>query len=111
MAYSTHHTRTPQRQLPLFQPAAVIFGMSPADRLANALKVAQDARKGLFDAYAVHCAGLGRANTLPAQYRQAAKRDAFIRINLWRKALRENARKISDMQAKLVALAAMPEVA
>ena len=102
---------SPQRQLPLFRSAAAVFGMSQADRLANALKIAQDARKGLFNAYAVHCAGLGRANTLPAQYRRAAKRDAFIRINLWRKALRENARKIAGMQAKLVTLATTPEVA
>lgn len=111
MLYTVHHSRSPQRQLPLFQAPGRIFGPSKADHLASAIKIAQDARTGMLDTYAAHCAGLGRANTLPAQYRQAAKRDAFLRINLWRKALRENARKIADMQAELVALAAAPGVA
>ena len=111
MAYSTHHTRTPQRQLPLFKSVGAIFGMSKADRFTSALEIAQSARKGLLTTYAAHCAGLGRANTLPAEYRQAAKRDAFLRINLCRKALRENAYKIAAMQVELLALAAAPEVA
>ena len=111
MAYSTHHTRSPQRQLALFQAPACIFGMSQADRLANTLKVTQDARKRLFTTYAAHCASLGRANALPAQYRLAAKRDAFAYINLCRKALRENARQIAAMQAELLALTVAPGVA
>ena len=102
-AYQTFSSSS-QRQLPLFQSPGRIFGLSAADRLANALQIAQDARNAMLDAYAVHCARLGRANGLPLQYRQAAKRDAFIRINLWRKALRENARKVAAMQAELVAL-------
>lgn len=111
MSYNTHHSRSPQRQLPLFKAAAYVFGPSKADRLASAIKIAQDARKGMFNAYAVHCAALGRANGLPLQYRQEAKRDAFLRINMWRKALRENARKVADMQAELVALMTAPGVA
>lgn len=111
MTLQIRSSSSPQRQLPLFQSPGRIFGMSKADRLSNALDVAQDARKGMLSTYAAHCAGLGRANTLSAEYRQAAKRDAFIRINLLRKALRENARKIADMQAELLAPAATFEVA
>ena len=111
MATHQTHSRTPQRQLPLFQTPGRIFGMSKADRLSCAPDVARDARKGLFNAYAAHRAALGRANTLPAQYRQAAKRDAFARINLCRKALRANAKAIADMQAEVLVLAAAPGVA
>ena len=78
--------------------------------MAGILETAQAARKGLFNTYAAHCAGLGRANTLSLQYRQAAKRDAFLRINLCRKALRANAAKIAALQAELVALGAAAEV-
>ncbi len=112
MAYQHNvSSRTPQRQLPLFKSVHAVFGMSVADRLANAIKVAQDARKGMLDACAAQCAALGRANGLALHYRKAAQRDAFIRINLWRKALRENARKVADMQAELIALTAASEVA
>lgn len=110
MTYGIHQYRSPQRQVPLIQPAARIFGLSQADRLRNALQVAEQHRVTLRNAHANHCAALGRANAVPPSYRRDAKRRAFQYINLTRAALRANAHDIARLQAGLLALDALAEV-
>lgn len=104
MISQTHFRRSPQRQIPLIQPAARIFGLSQADRIRNALAAADQHRKTLLDTYANHCAALGHANGLALAYRKDAKSRAFKYINLVRAALRANARKAEALQADLLAL-------
>lgn len=99
-------SRSPQRQLPLFQAPGRIFGMSEADRVRGSLETAEQYRVTLLNTYVNHCASLGRANGLDLAYRRDAKSRAFGYINMTRATIRKNAKKIADLKAKLLALAA-----
>ena len=111
MSYATYQSRSPQRQLPLFQAPGRIFGMSQADRQRVALANAQQNRQTLLSTYATHCTALGRANALPLAYRADAKSRAFKYINLVRASLRANAAAIAKLQADLLTLATSQRVA
>ena len=104
MAYSTHHTRSPQRQLPLLKAAAHVFGPSQTDRQIGDYRHARNAVQGWKASYAAACAKLALANTHDPKWRRLSQRDAFRAINAVAKAMRANYRALDAASAALLAL-------
>ena len=104
MAYSTHHTRSPQRQLPLFKAVAYVFGPSKTDHLIGDYRHARNDVSGWKQQHAAACAKLAIANTHDPKWRRLSQRDAFRTINAIRAKMRANYRALEAATAALLAL-------
>ncbi len=101
-------SRSPQRQLPLFQPAARVFGASPADRLIGEFRRARDAVQGWKDLDAAARAKLGQVNRHNAQWRRQSQAEAMRALNKVRAGMRANYRALDAAEAALLALGVLP---
>lgn len=108
---ATHQTfsRSPQRQLPLFQAPSRIFGPSKTDRLIGDYRHARNAVQGWKDMHAAACAKLALANTHDPKWRRQSQRDAFRAINTIRARMRANYRALEAATAALLALGVLVE--
>ena len=105
MAYQHNvSSRSPQRQLPLFQAPGRIFGPSKTDHLIGDFRQARDAVQGWQDKHAAACAKLALANTHDPKWRRLSQRDAFRVINAIRARMRANYRALEAASAALLAL-------
>ncbi len=97
-------SRSPQRQLPLLQPAARVFGASPADRLIGDFRRARDAVRGWHDLDVAARAKLGRVNSHNPQWRRQSQSEAMRALNKVRAGMRANYRALDAAMAALLAL-------
>lgn len=110
MAYSTPqaHTsrssRSPQRQLPLFQAAGVVFGSSATDRLIGDYRRARDAVAGWKRMDAAARAKLGQVNSHDPKWRRQSQADAMRALNQVRAGMRANYRALDAAKAALMVL-------
>ncbi len=95
---------TPQRQLPLFQAAARVFGPSPTDRLIGDYRRARDAVEGFKHLDAAARAKLGRVNSHNPQWRRQSQSEAMRALNKVRGGMRANYRALDAAKAALLAL-------
>lgn len=103
---STYQTfsRSPQRQLPLFQAPGRIFGPSKTDHLIGDYRQVRGLVQGWKDMHAAACAKLALANAHDPKWRRLSQRDAFRSINAIRAKMRANYRALEAASAALLAL-------
>lgn len=97
-------SRSPQRQLPLFQSPGRIFGPSKTDHLIGDYRHARNSVQGWKDMHVLACAKLGQVNSHDPKWRRLSQRDAFRTINAIRARMRANYRALETATAALLAL-------
>ncbi len=103
-------SRNPQRQLPLFRAAGLVFGSSPIDHLIGEFRQARNAVQGWHDMDAAARAKLGQVNRHNAKWRRKSQSEAFQALNRVRAGMRANYRALEALKAALLALGVSPEV-
>lgn len=103
----THISRSshnPQRQLPLLQPVARVFGPSSTDLLIGDYRRARDSVQGWHDLDAVARAKLGQVNRHNAKWLRQSQSEAMRVLNQVRAGMRANYRALNAATVALLAL-------
>lgn len=97
-------SRSPQRQLPLFQAAGLVFGSSATDHLIGDYRCARDAVAGWKRMDAAARAKLGQVNCHDPKWRRQSQADAMRALNKVRAGMRANYKALDAAKAALLAL-------
>ncbi|MCX7380027.1 MAG: hypothetical protein NT133_01110 [Alphaproteobacteria bacterium] len=99
---------SPLRSVPLYRPAALVFGYSEADNAAWELSRAREMLPMIEARFAGACKALGETNRMKgkkAAMRRFWQAEAFEKINAARKQLRQARARVVAAELAMVAIA------